>query len=113
MTSDYEAIAATGDALLASKQCALVGMVVTRLEKLALLVENIAVAPPNKALDSAAQPPELSVSASRREMRSSGGVVDLQWARLGAEDDLGQIEGPGAEVHGLSHDQNRRTGPDL
>lgn len=45
MTSDYEAIAASGDALLAWRGNDLIGMLVTRPEKSMLLIENIAVAP--------------------------------------------------------------------
>ena len=45
MTSDYEAVAASGDALLVWRGEDLVGMLVTRLEENALLIENIAVSP--------------------------------------------------------------------
>ncbi|MEO7016213.1 MAG: GNAT family N-acetyltransferase [Leifsonia sp.] len=45
MTSDYEAIAASGDALLAWRGNDLVGMLVIRPAESMMLVENIAVAP--------------------------------------------------------------------
>lgn len=68
MTSDYEAIAATGDALLALKQGALVGMIVTRLEKLALLIENIAVAPAEQGTGLGS----LLLAEAERKARESG-----------------------------------------
>lgn len=45
MTSDYDAIAASGDALLAWSEDQLVGMLVTRCEETALYVLNLAVSP--------------------------------------------------------------------
>lgn len=45
MTSDYDAIAASGDAFVAWRGNELVGMLVTRRRKWMLLIENIAVAP--------------------------------------------------------------------
>jgi ribosomal protein S18 acetylase RimI-like enzyme len=45
MTADYEAIAASGAALLVWHGDALAGMLVTELDRGALLIENVAVAP--------------------------------------------------------------------
>ncbi|WP_458117340.1 GNAT family N-acetyltransferase [Arthrobacter sp. D2-10] len=45
MTSDYDAIAASGDALLAWSDHQLVGMLVTRCEEAALHILNLAVSP--------------------------------------------------------------------
>lgn len=45
MTSDYEAVAESGDALLAWRDNTLAGMIVTRLRENVLLIENVAVSP--------------------------------------------------------------------
>ena len=45
MTADYAAIAASGRGLLAWNEVVLAGMLVTRLEEDALLIENVAVSP--------------------------------------------------------------------
>ena len=45
MTADYAAIAASGRGLLAWNEAVLAGMLVTRLEEDALLIENVAVSP--------------------------------------------------------------------